>query len=467
MRPEMYEYQYDWMIANSIRIIKRAMNNSEKELEEMLKYMPYFRDSVSVLLGQGEVSKAFIRLIDTWTDLYFYNAEKIGYKRVMTTFIMNPVLFHAMKIAPLNCELITIFGNAFYLRGSFDFMDHCIAEGFTETSCSAQRATLGAYLAGLAKPFDMVLINSTGTCDANANAFAFLANRLKKPLYAMDFPHRIPGEEESDYTLKDMKAMIAFVEHHTGRTVDYERLGELLTTVGKQEEMIVEIQELMRAVPCPVPALCNFMLYVGHLIGMGLPEYTEMLRAILEMGKRNLEAGRAGTASGKERARIYAIYIDHYCTKLDYWKWFDEMELSHLGGIPCATFYEDQPYLKGNEEMGWGVDTSSPEGMIRTVAELGARQPMARSIRGPYDAPNQWLDETLTMMKHYRADCGIFAGTYGCRNTWSNNQSLAREVEKYGYPTLICTADAIDERPQSWVQTQAQIEEFLTIRGIV
>jgi hypothetical protein len=44
---------------------------------------------------------------------------------------------------------------------------------------------------------------------------------------------------------------------------------------------------------------------------------------------------------------------------------------------------------------------------------------------------------------------------------------MAKELEKHGYPTLICTADAVDERPQSWVQTQAQIEEFLTIRGIL
>jgi len=466
MRPEMLEYQYDWMLFSSLRMIRKALNNSQKELEEMLAYMPYFRDSVSLLLGHGEVSKAFIRMADTWTDLY-YNAEKIGYKRVMTTFIVNPVLFHAMRMAPVGCELISAFGNFFYLRGGFDFMDHCIAEGFTETSCSAQRATLGAYLAGLAKPFDMVVINSAGTCDSNANGFAFLAHRLQKPLYVMDYPHRIPGEEESDYTLKDMKAMIAFVEEHSGHVVDYERLEELLKVVGEQEEIIVEIQELMRVIPCPVPALCNFMMYLGNNIMIGFPELTEVLGAILETAKRNLEAGRAGTVSGEERARFYAIYTDHYCTKLSYWKWIEEMQLSHLGAMLSPTFYEKQPYLKGNEKMGWGIDTSSPQGMIRTVAELNARQPMARSIRGPYDAPNQWLDETLTMMKHYKADFAMFAGTYGCRNTWSNVQSLAKEMEKHGYPTLITTADALDERPQSWMQTQAQIEEFITIRGIL
>jgi hypothetical protein len=467
MRPEMYEYQYDWMLSNTMRIVTKATRNSPRELEEMFKRLPYFSDSLRMLFGYGPASKAFAKFLDTWLDRYFYNAEELGFKRAMTTFIVNPLLFHAMKIAPLNCELISMLGNAFYQRAGFDFMDHCVEEGFTETSCAAQRATLGAYLAGLAKPFDVIVINSTGTCDANANAFAFMANRLKKPFYAMDYPYWIPGEEVTDYTVKDMKAMISFVEHHTSHTVDYERLEELLDIARAQEEIIVEIQELMTLVPCPLPAFCNFMLYVGHLIGMGIPEYTELLTAILGVGRKNLAAGRAGTKSGKEKARIYAVYIDHYNTKLNYWNWFDACELSHVGSIAAPTFYERQPYVQGNEEMGWGVDTSSPDGMIRTVAELGARQPMARSIRGPFDAPNQWLDETLTLMKLYKADCGVFQGTYGCRNTWSNVQSMANELERHGYPTLICTADAVDERPQSWEQSQAQIEEFLAVREIV
>jgi hypothetical protein len=58
-------------------------------------------------------------------------------------------------------------------------------------------------------------------------------------------------------------------------------------------------------------------------------------------------------------------------------------------------------------------------------------------------------------------------GTYGCRNTWSVVQPFTREIEKHGFPTFIVTSDGMDERPQSWQTTQAQLEEFLKVRGIV
>jgi hypothetical protein len=200
---------------------------------------------------------------------------------------------------------------------------------------------------------------------------------------------------------------------------------------------------------------------------MGAPELTDLFREMYKDIKANADAGRAGTKSGKEKARIHMFYLDHFNTDMEYFRWMYENDYSHMGMVASPTFYHSQEYLEGNEEMGWKIDISSEDAMLITIAEMGQRQPMARNLRGPYDAPNQFLEETLTMSRLYKADCGIFQGTYGCRNCWSNIQPMSKELEKAGLPTLICTADAIDERPQSWVQSRAQIEEFLAVRGII
>jgi len=466
MRQEMYEYPFDWMMATGVGLVGKVADNSQSEAREMFKYLPYFNKTLDVFWRQGDAIKPFFAMVGRWLDEY-YNAEKYGMKRVLSTFITNPIVFHAMNLNQINVELLTVFMNYLYKRGAYDFMDLCVEKGFTETSCSAQRGSIGGYLAGMAKPFDVVVCNTPGTCDTNANSFAFISNYFDKPFYLMDFPARLPGEDVIEYQNKDYRAFVAWLEEHTGHKMDFDKLAMLFNETDLQQGLIQEIQEMMTVKPCPLPSFYNFMLYVGYNIMLGQPEYTNLLKVILGVAKKNLAASIAGTPSGKEKARPYMIYIDHYNADMAFWNWLDKSELSHMGMAINPTFYKGQPYLKGNEEMGWYADTSSEEAMLDSLADMGARQPMARSIRGPYDGPNQWLEESLKMMKLYQADCAIFTGTYGCRNCWSNVSVMANAMEKHGHPTLICTADSIDERPQSWAQTEAQMEEFFNLRGII
>ena len=105
--------------------------------------------------------------------------------------------------------------------------------------------------------------------------------------------------------------------------------------------------------------------------------------------------------------------------------------------------------------------------MLNSIAQLNARLPMVRSIRGPYDQPNMWLDETLAVAKAYQADCIIYNGTPGCRNTWGMVKPFARDLEKHGYPTFIMYDDAFDDRVESWENTRERLEEFFSVRGLL
>jgi len=91
---------------------------------------------------------------------------------------------------------------------------------------------------------------------------------------------------------------------------------------------------------------------------------------------------------------------------------------------------------------------------------------MVKSIRGPYDAPFMWRDDTLALAKIYKADFITYIGTMGCRNTWGMVKLLARDLEKQGFPALILYADAFDDRIQSWDAITGQIDEFIRVRGI-
>jgi len=105
--------------------------------------------------------------------------------------------------------------------------------------------------------------------------------------------------------------------------------------------------------------------------------------------------------------------------------------------------------------------------MIDSLADINARMPMTRTIRGPYDAPNMWLEDSLSLAKQYSADCCLYNGTPGCRNTWSNIKLLSRDLEAMGYPTHINHADSFDTRVETWESTETRLEEFYQIRGLL
>jgi len=78
-----------------------------------------------------------------------------------------------------------------------------------------------------------------------------------------------------------------------------------------------------------------------------------------------------------------------------------------------------------------------------------------------------WLEESLALAKMYNADCMLYNGTPGCRNTWGMVKPFARDVEKHGYPVHIMYDDAFDDRVESWEATKERLDEFFHIRGLL
>jgi hypothetical protein len=87
---------------------------------------------------------------------------------------------------------------------------------------------------------------------------------------------------------------------------------------------------------------------------------------------------------------------------------------------------------------------------------------MVKSIRGPYEAPKMWLDDTLVMTKLLSADFVAYFGTIGCRNTWGMVKSYARDLERRGIPTLIMYSDSFDDRVQSWDAAMDKMSDSFT-----
>jgi benzoyl-CoA reductase/2-hydroxyglutaryl-CoA dehydratase subunit BcrC/BadD/HgdB len=466
MRPEVYEYNFDWMLWRTLEAASRVADGFDKEYRLMLPYVPYFRGIVEPFINLGDPGITFFKMIDRYLN-NIMTAHANGKKIAMSTFCFSPALFYAMDIIPVTLEVMTTLGALMWKRGSADYMDFCVELGFTETSCSSQRGSLGAYLAGLGEEIDCIVFNTAGICDTNANAFSFARTYLKKPCYALNYPAGLTDPGANQYHREDFKGLIKFLEELTGSALDQDRLRTVLDEIARQEAIVAEIEELQRLVPNPLPATYNFLIYGGRFFFSGMPEFTELLRDMIQVVRKNADQGRSGLTSGNEKLRAFLIYIDHYALNLQFWDWMDKHDICHIGSILSRSFKDDAPYVKGMADVAYHIDTTNLDTMIDSIAIINSRMPMVRSIRGPYDRPNMWLEESLALAKMYQADCLIYNGTPGCRNTWANVKLIARDLENAGYPTHIMYGDAFDERVESWEASAARLEEFFTVRGLL
>lgn len=468
MRKEMKEYNFDWMLWNVFASAARLKSGTEKEYLNTLKYIPYFKGVVEPIMECGEPGIKFLDMSAKYLENIVHAKER-GFKTAVTTFCFSPAIFYAMDIIPVGLEVISVMMTFAYKRGTADFLDFCNEAGFTETSCSSQRGTIGAYLAGVGAEIDMIVTDSPGVCDTNANAFAFASAYLDKPFFQLDMPPGLTGARSDEYHREDYKALIKFLEEHTGKKLEPDVLKARLDELQRQDIIIAELEEMARIVPSPIPVVYNLFVYASRFLFAGMPECTEVLESMLKVASENAAMKKPGLKGGRENIRAFFCYIDHYAQNLQLWQMLEREGISYCGNILSRLWAENVPHVKeyGKEEAAYRVDTSSLDSMISTLAGINSRMPMIKSIRGPYDAPNMWLEDTLSLAKMYSTDVIVYNGTPGCRNTWGMVKLLAKDTEAAGYPTYIMYSDAFDERVQSWEATEERFLEFLKVRRII
>lgn len=466
MRPEIREYNYDRLMAGMLNAAAKVPAGTEKEAVFTYQYIPNFTGVAKAFINAGPAGVYFLELLARYYD-NILTAKKNDRMIVGTTFCNTPAILYAMDLVPATFEVLTAIGSLVWKRGMFDYMDYCVEVGMPETSCSAQRGFLGAYLGGLCEDIDIFICDTPGVCDTNANAFAFAAEYKDKPFFQLNYPSIIGDDRSQNYHIDDYKELVGFIEYHTGKSLDYDRLGGVLSEIDRQDALTAEMEDMLMMVPTPIPPLFSLMIYAGRFCFSGQPEYTRLLEIMVEDSRKRMAEGVPGLSAGKENLRLLMCYIDHYTVDTNFYKYLEERGVAHTGSILTRNFRKGSPYTEDMPDVSYDIDASSPERMLDSIAQLNARMPMVRSIRGPYDQHGMWLDEVLACARRYRADCIIYNGTPGCRNTWGMVKPFARDLERQGYPVHIMYDDAFDDRVESWDATRERLDEFFAVRRLL
>jgi len=334
-----------------------------------------------------------------------------------------------------------------------NYIGECERIGIGTDVCTAVRLSIYFIEAGL-MPLPTAIASPLQPCDAVPLLYQTLSRNEKWrniPHFAFDAPYW-EDERGISYFAGEFKEMVAFIEKHTGRTLDMDRLREVLDESNKQYELWAEYNELRRAVPCPhgfgIGGMQCFAM--TQMYRAGDPRGTAWYGDLIADAEERVR-GKKGIASG-ERIRIFWFDILPIGWIFDFLPWLEE----EWGANIVMDMLSYTPYTL--------IDTSSEETMFEGIAKRSlADIPMVRQARGVAD---NFVYDIVRVVKDYKIDCVIWPGHMGHKDG-SASIGMMREIcRELGVPFLTIGLDLFDPRYTSVEQVKDKMSQFFTSMGM-
>ena len=104
-----------------------------------------------------------------------------------------------------------------------------------------------------------------------------------------------------DYVESELRRMIPWIEEHTGRRFELDRLREIVRLSNEGKALWAEMLDLRRAHPCPVTAADIFTHMFPMVALRGTPQYVAHLRGLRDEVKQRVDEGFAAVPGERYR----------------------------------------------------------------------------------------------------------------------------------------------------------------------
>jgi len=230
---------------------------------------------------------------DYWESLF--RAKEEGKMVVWYNGTYIPPFFHAHDLAWVHGEAWSAYLAAKHLEG--DAQQAGEDKGFDRELCSYARTHIGQALIEKAKvedgsipasdpraedikklPLPDMIINAYPYCSSGQqwDDLMYRMHGKKVPIFNVNIPLLWGGkpdadylygqewEEKSDYVSMQLIEMTKFLEEHTGRKFDWDRLSEVMGYIKKAAELRLEAMELCKARPAPA-SFFDWIVSIAHV----------------------------------------------------------------------------------------------------------------------------------------------------------------------------------------------------------
>jgi len=373
------------------------------------------------------------------------HARDHGKKVAFIPFNCSPEIFHALDIVPVGVEVLNSFASVLE-EGIHEYLDLAVERGLPETMCSAQRGVVGLLEAGLVEKPDFLINGAAGSCDPNSKIFEYMSEKWDIPALYLDVPYS-HDRRAIDYYTEGYRDIVSALQELSGNKLDEDRLREVCELTNQCTQIIMEINDMKRQVPNPVPNYYNLNHLAQKLMLVGTPDAVDFYKTALDVCKERMEKGRH--VLPEEKIRFMMMYTGIYFDQ-GLHSWFqEEMGVSYL--MDLLVFFDFIPI----------IDTTGIDTMLSGLAEGMLSLPMTRQLKGSWDMPANWLEDLLYYIDTYKADCIAFTGHAACKQVWGVYRIVADEVRKQlGVPSLRLEGDGWDSRVTSLDVLKEQFTEF-------
>ncbi len=317
--------------------------------------------------------------------------------------------------------------------------------------CTLIRLTLYYQIAGLL-PIPSAYLALTEPCDSVTGLHAALMHHpdwRDVPVFVPDPPYH-QDERAVDYYAGEMRRMIEFITKHTGKTLDMDRLREVVEETNKQYELWMEYNEIRRSIPAPHGHILGMSCFaLTNSAGAGDPESTLWYKDMVADAERRVRENKPEVPDQKIRVFWYDIQPTFFG---EITSWLEQ----EWGAVVVMDMVSYCPY-----EL---IDTSTEESMLRGLAKRAFQHgPMIHQGRGSAD---NVVFDIKRIVKDYKVDCVFFPGHMGHKEMAASASIMRDTCRELGVPFLHIGMDSMDSRYTTVDEIKDKISQFFTAMGL-
>ena len=357
--------------------------------------------------------------------------------------LVPPEILYGMGLNPWMAEFLGIVVPMIDVARIEQYIDLAENEGIPPDVCSLPKSTMGLVLAGQ-MPTARAIVASNMPCDGGMSQYTLIERKLGLPTFRLDVPHRFYGERAVSYFVGELRRMISWLEAHTPGRMDWDRMREVCEERNRTVEAELELWDIVRTRPAPLAAEAIYLAHLMYGIAQpGTTRGTRLFRKLVVLGRKALDKGES--ALDDERYRV-ALWNPPTMSFVELFAWAEQAY--GVAMIMDMLTYHRHPY----------IDTSSPETMLRGLAQVIMQGPMARHTRGPAE---NFFTDLFQMVEQFELDMIWMAGHIGCKNTQALNGMFREKCRERGIPLLIIDYDLSDTRIVPPADIRRQVEQFM------
>ena len=387
------------------------------------------------------------------SDALYYRMLEKYYERLMsahddgkiiaahTVFFPAEVLY-AMDVVPMHTEATTWMITLFTGESS-DIITAGNQLGLASEICTPHRGLAGAFALGTI-PSPDVMLWSNMVCDNTAKSGELITKMTGVPGFFLDRPFK-QSNEEVEYLTEELGDMVAFLEEHSDRKMDWYRFSEIIVRMDRQIKLIREINELRKAVPTPFSPQGFMQLLTADYLFPGQPEAIEYLETLRDEMAEMVKSGIG--AVPEERFRLMSFFLPPM-----YLTGFLEKISQEHGAVsvtePFFTFWDEGQ-----------LDPSKP---LESVARKSYMIPEMR-MYGPLD--DRALNSIKNCAEEYQIDGAIYYADVGCRHACATIKIFKDLLNEINVPVMTVDCDVVDPTITSEEEIREKLEQFFELLG--